>query len=655
MLSKCVAGVLTKKHKETLMKIGKTLMVPLLLLVLPVAAVMGEGTMEVGVDAMPMNTDLLLTDPFLQLPTETSVNVVWFTEWVGESHQIRWGNGLGNVARARTTKLRSMEGQTEDGERYAREIWRHEATATGLDQGVRVPYFVQSTTDDGRRVRSRSFTLQPLPAPGQPLTILLTSDHQSMPNTAANLQRVVQTVGMVDAVFLAGDLVNYPDRSWEWFEAFTNWRGNVAGLFPALQGRADVFLPEIEYAGGEILQHAVLYPVIGNHEVTGQIDPETGLSDYGSNGPPGIKQPRWFAEIKYEEMKDEVNPSGDPGIRERWIVANSFNTYAYEDIFTLPDASPGGETYYAVEYGDVFLLGLYSTRPYRKRWNPELINKYQEGPDFLNDPQNWAFGDFLYEDLRPGSEQATWLNRVMRSPAYQNAKIRYLMAHEASRGAGGNAIPLKAMPVQTIEYTDERGATRTKTFEYPISMETWLSEIQPIVGSITHVRYDYPRSADTWKQVVEAAVHRSGAEIIHVGHSHVWWRVETEEGVPVIETSNVGNSYGAYLEGYRGRADADRNTWPVGDDRWDQSNYTNYGDPYGADLIRPSNFAPMIHDGEPMPVITSNQLSAFTILETPSGRITNYVFDATDPNSEPLVFDEFYILDHSREPVDSGR
>jgi hypothetical protein len=87
------------------------------LLLAPVFGAFGEGVMEVGVDATPMNADLLLTDPFLQLPTESSVNVVWFTEWEGESHQVRWGNGLVEVAAARTTKLRSMEGRTDDGER----------------------------------------------------------------------------------------------------------------------------------------------------------------------------------------------------------------------------------------------------------------------------------------------------------------------------------------------------------------------------------------------------------------------------------------------------------------------------------------------------------------------------------------------------------
>lgn len=636
------------------MKLLRAIGIALMLAVMYTPMLPAEGTMEMGVETEPRNSGLLLTDPFLQLPTEDSVRVVWFTEYRGSRHRLLWGDGLGNEVGATTTKLRSMEGQDDDGNRFARDVWRHEARATGLIQGKRVPYFVESRTDDGRPVRSRTFTLQPLPAHGQPLTILLTSDHQSMPNTAANLQRVSETVGTIDAVFLAGDLVNYPDRSWEWFEAFSNWRGNVAGFFPALQGRAKVFLPEIEYDGGEILQHAVLFPVIGNHEVTGQINPETGLSDYGSSGPPGIKQPRWFAEIKYEAVKDRVNPSGDDDVRQRWIVENSFNTFAYEDIFTLPDDSPGGETYYSIAYGDVFLVGLYSTRPYRRRWNDGL-NKYQEDPEHLNDPMNWAFGDFLFEDLRPGSAQAEWLDTIVRSPQYRNARFRYFMAHEASRGAGGNAIPLKAMPSQTIEYTDDAGMTRTKTFEYPISLQTWEAEIAPIVGDITHVRYDYPRRGDTWKQVVEAAADRTGADLIHVGHSHVWWRVQTDTGIPVIETSNVGNSYGAYFEGYRGRGDEDRNTWPVGDDRWDQSNYTDHGDPYGAELQSPSVFAPMIHNGEPMPVITSNDLSAFTILETATGRVTSYVFDAKDADSRPIIFDQFTIGEQSREPVDSGR
>ena len=60
-----------------------------------------------------------------------------------------------------------------------RDVYRHEATATGLVQGERVDYFVTSTDEDGFEFKSNSFTLAPAPAEGQALKILLTSDLQS--------------------------------------------------------------------------------------------------------------------------------------------------------------------------------------------------------------------------------------------------------------------------------------------------------------------------------------------------------------------------------------------------------------------------------------------------------------------------------------------
>ncbi len=41
-----------------------------------------------------MNKDQLLTEPFLQLPTETSIQVIWFTEFFGTGHQVRYGEKL---------------------------------------------------------------------------------------------------------------------------------------------------------------------------------------------------------------------------------------------------------------------------------------------------------------------------------------------------------------------------------------------------------------------------------------------------------------------------------------------------------------------------------------------------------------------------------
>ncbi len=33
----------------------------------------------------------MLTDPFLQLPTENSVRIVWFTDFIGVEHQVIYG------------------------------------------------------------------------------------------------------------------------------------------------------------------------------------------------------------------------------------------------------------------------------------------------------------------------------------------------------------------------------------------------------------------------------------------------------------------------------------------------------------------------------------------------------------------------------------
>ena len=60
----------------------------------------------------PMQSSQLLTDPFVQLPTETSVRVVWFTEFPGVDHRVAYGEGFSRTAIARTIKLsRAREDQ----------------------------------------------------------------------------------------------------------------------------------------------------------------------------------------------------------------------------------------------------------------------------------------------------------------------------------------------------------------------------------------------------------------------------------------------------------------------------------------------------------------------------------------------------------------
>ena len=213
---------------------------------------LGFGIMQLGFKEKGQGPHLL-TDPFLQSPTETSVQVVWFTELSGTDHWVNYGEGLDARAIATTTQLsRTREDQDShintqagDGSLYGqvtpRPIWRQEATIPDLTPARSepgnsatggIPYSVSSITEDGRSVTSDIFSLQPLPQAGTPLNILLTSDHQLMPMTPANIQAVGQAVEHIDAVFLAGDLVNIPDRASEWFD---DSRGRA--FFPTLQGR----------------------------------------------------------------------------------------------------------------------------------------------------------------------------------------------------------------------------------------------------------------------------------------------------------------------------------------------------------------------------------------------------------------------------------
>jgi len=332
----------------------------------------------------------LLTDPFLQLPTENSVRVVWFTEFAGSQHRVAYGENLYKTAVASTSKLsRTQEdqhsrvgNQTQDGQVYQqpvkRNIWRHEAEVTGLTPGIRVAYRVISVREDGESVSSDVFTLASTPRPGTAARILLTSDHQIKPMVAANLQKVVETVGQVDAVWFAGDLVNVSDRASEWFD---DHRGGA--FFPCLQGHADYQMEnngvKISYVGGEIIQHAPMFTCIGNHEIMGRVGCGSLNDDFDHT------IPREVAKKLYGEQS---------------LKDNSFNTDTYEEIFTLPESQEGGKTYYAVSFGDVRLVVLYVTNMWRTpNLDAEARGKYRERTADLQNPENWGYGQHIYEPI----------------------------------------------------------------------------------------------------------------------------------------------------------------------------------------------------------------------------------------------------------------
>jgi len=541
----------------------------------------------------------LLCDPFLQLPTPNSVRVVWFTEFPGLQNTVTYGENLEHTATASTIKLsRTREDQesrvgkqTADGEVYQhpvrRDIWRHEVEVTGLTPGKRVPYRVTSVREDSARVSSDIFTLTPTPNPDQRAKILLTSDHQLKPLVAANLQKVVETVGQVDAVWFVGDLVSTPDRASEWFD---DNRGGA--FFPCLQGRAKFPLEKngvtTYYKGGEIIQHAPLFTCLGNHEFMGRWGRLGSLNaEFDDTIPPEVAQ-----QLYGEATKD-----------------NSFNCDTYEEIFTLPQSPSGGETYYAVTFGDVRLVVLYVTCVWRYSGdNQQLKSKYEERQQDLYNQENWGYGQFIFEPISKGSPQYNWLLEELHSPEFQQAKYKVVMLHHPPHTLGGNIVPAYTDPLQIIARDGD--------------------------GKISAVRYEYPWEDDYIIRDVMPLLEASAVQLTFYGHSHLWNRFITPQGMHCLETSNVGNSYGAAL----GKNSRDV---PGGY----QEKYVALGDPYDLEPVVP-NIAPLTgEDGQPLPYVASNNITVFSILDTETGTVSSYGFDTRKPDGEVVKFDEFGLSD----------
>lgn len=544
------------------------------------------------------NTPQLLTDPFLQLPNENSVRVVWFTEFKGSEHIVAYGDNLSQIAIATTIKLsKTREDENSKVNQVVqkltnRDIWRHEAEVTKLVPNIKVAYRVTSVREDGQSVSSNLFKLAPKPLPGMPLKILLTSDHQLKPMTAANLQKVVETVGQVDAIFFAGDLVNTPDRASEWFD---DNRG--CAFFPCLQGRANYELTKngikTVYKGGELIQNAPLFTAIGNHEVMGRFSMDSSLDDQFDNS-----LPRQVAE-KFFTMQS-LNADENCDLKDY-----SYNTDTYEEIFSLPQSQTGGEKYYALTFGDVRLVVLYVTNMWR---SPSLAGnvrgRYKESDRSLHNPQTWGYGQHIFEPIKFGSTQYQWLEAELNSLEFKQAKYKVVMFHHPPHTLGDNIVPAYTDPMQIIERDSD--------------------------GNIKAVRYEYPKQQDYIISDLVPLLEASGVQLVLYGHSHLWNRFVSPNGTNYLETSNIGNSYGAALY------DKQR---PVPNSY--QQEYTATGDPNGLEPVLPTMASLTSSDGKPLPYIASNDITAFSILDTQTGTVSSYRFDTRDPEPEVLKFDEF--------------
>ena len=202
----------------------------------------------------------MYTDPILMNQTKESISVVWFTEDEGSDNRVLLYE-LGKDKRptrrveAITSKLSHIRGgRTEadcDDASIKRDIYRHEAIVEFLDGNSQYDYCVASDEK-----ASNIYSLKAAPESTEGLKILLTSDLQLKNMSAANIQKVYETVGNVDAVFTNGDIVDVPDRAYDWFDADN-------AFFRVMQGRAFDEIGGVKYQGAALLQNAPIYAALG--------------------------------------------------------------------------------------------------------------------------------------------------------------------------------------------------------------------------------------------------------------------------------------------------------------------------------------------------------------------------------------------------------
>lgn len=545
--------------------------------------------------------------PILQNPTRNSVTVQWFTEGEGSDNKVfLFENGEDESAdlkpireiKATTIKLSRLRGgktsKNCNDPKIKSEIYKHIAVVDELPEyhgyvSERIKYCISSNGE-----KSSIYTLAALPAEGTPLKILMTSDLQIKDMCAANFQKVFEEIGAVDAVLCDGDLVDVTDRQYDWFYADNAfWR--------VMTGTAKDDVEGTTYFGAPILQEAPLFTAIGNHDVMGVYDEVTDLS-VQFNNPSTI-----------EHARELLNTADIAGISEEdFIRDHSFNTISYEEMFELPKERSNTEKYYDIKFGDLGLIALDVSRVW-KLPNVGVMGKYSELPN----ANTFGYGDFIFEPVSKDSKQIKYYEEALKSEEFIASKYKMVMFHHEAHSLGGNAVPAFTDPVEGITTDNVTGAP----------MKT----------------YNYPKKADYINSVIEPLAETANVDVMFNAHSHLWNRFKTAGGMNVIETSNVGNSYGGFL------GDGRRTSIPTAlnssDERhgvagaYNAEYYPTSGDPAGLEPIAPN----VTELPEEKPYLASNTITAFSILDTDKGTIDSYFYDTKNPEGGVILFDSFEI------------
>jgi hypothetical protein len=400
----------------------------------------------------------------------------------------------------------------------------------------------------------------------------------------ANLQKVLEMVPKIDAVFYAGDCVTNPDSLDDWF-------GTSSGrsFFPVFQGKGCGRLGDVQYRGASLLQSAPIFCATGNHEIMGRLSKKP-ISEQAQDAFPIAE-----AEKQYRQSHDAPPP-------EEWIRDHTFNTVSFSEIFSL------GKRYYATTFGDIRLVVLAATRIGRDA-ALGIKGKYTESPKDFEDPLSWGYGEFIIESLKKGSPQYLWLEKELQSKEFQSAKYKIVMLHNPIHTLGENQIPAFADPIQHID--------------------------RDTTGKITRIWYEYPKNQDFLLNDIDPLFAQFGVQLVYSAHSHIWCRFTSPTGVHYLESSNVGNSYGTVFQGA-----------PVFSPQCTVKG-ASFEEPNGLSPMTPTVSPLKSSDGVSLPFIASNEITVFSVFDTKNGCVDSYYFD-TKQKGNIVLFDKFYLNDQQK-------
>lgn len=508
-------------------------------------------------------------EPILQKPTDNSVVVQWFTLEEGTDNKVnlyeklpakcvreRAGRKLTldmvkgeedsflngsdkalleeiaeptRVVAATTTKLSRIRGGNTEETKYdpsiSCDIYKHVAVVDKLpvndgDISNRIAYTV--STDDKE---SFLYTLAASPIKGTDIKILLTSDHQTKPMTAANIEKVYDTIGDVDAVWMNGDIVDVIDSAYDWFYADNAfWR--------VMTGTANSDVNGTIYKGAQLLQEAPMFTAMGNHDVMGVYDDVTPLDAQFNNPKP------------YD-----------------------FNDITYKEMLELPESSLGSEKYYAVSMGDVRLVSLDVNRVWRLP-NVGLNGKYSEIPGMGE--ETYGYGDFIFEPIDENSDQIKFLKDELASDEYQNAKYKAVMFHHDAHSLGGNQVPAFTDPVASKAISPITGQEMV-VYDYPIDKDYIVNDVMPLLAQNEN-QLVFEAHSHVWCRFLTL----SGMNILeasNVGNNYGGF-ASGDDG-----DGRKGSVPSAFYE---------EDAYYAIKSSWDENNYVLKGDPNGLDPEYPS-------------------------------------------------------------------